>query len=241
MLDIARDPGRPDAGDVRLCARRRLVCSHPRAEAHRPPDPARRALHRPAAALGRRRQIVTQTPTAKKSVQLSGVVVAESAVSLDRSRRRRADVPRLRHRGHRRALDLRGHGAISCCTASCPTTPARAAFRRELSDRRCPRRRRSAIDAVGGEATPMDMLRTAASMLSFGIRGAGRDRPRGGARAGDAPDREAADGDRAPPPPPARARAGRAGPALGYSENFLAMLSRRAARRRAPPASSTSR
>ena len=76
-----RHPRRPDARDVRLRARRRLVCAHPRAEAHRPSDPSRRALHRAAAALGRRRQIVTQTPTAKKSVQLSGVVVAESSVS----------------------------------------------------------------------------------------------------------------------------------------------------------------
>ena len=46
MLDIAEIPRRPDAGDVRLRPRRRLVCSHPRAEAHRPADPAGGALHR---------------------------------------------------------------------------------------------------------------------------------------------------------------------------------------------------
>ncbi len=34
------DPARPDPGDVRLRAGRRLVGAHPRGEAHRPPDPA---------------------------------------------------------------------------------------------------------------------------------------------------------------------------------------------------------
>ena len=39
-------PAGPRAGDVRLFARRRLVGSHPRAEAHRPADPAVGALRR---------------------------------------------------------------------------------------------------------------------------------------------------------------------------------------------------
>ena len=56
VLDIAGIPRRSDARHVRLRARRRLVCAHPRAEAHRSTDPAGGPLHRPAAAPGFRRR-----------------------------------------------------------------------------------------------------------------------------------------------------------------------------------------
>ena len=46
-----RDPAAARAGDVRVLPRRRLVGAHPRAEAHRPPVPAVRAVRRPGAAV----------------------------------------------------------------------------------------------------------------------------------------------------------------------------------------------
>ena len=58
VLDIAEIPPRAHAGDVRLRSRRRLVGAHPRAEAHRPADPAVGALRRPRPAADRRTDVM---------------------------------------------------------------------------------------------------------------------------------------------------------------------------------------
>ena len=100
-------------------------------------------------------------------------------------------------------------------------------FERALARSRAAGRTRSrSIDSSASDAAPMDMLRTVASMLSFGDRRAtdATDRESGLARR-DAPDRAAADGDRAaitarrqglePVAPDA---------SLAYAENFLTML-----------------
>ena len=71
VLDFAGIPAGPDAGDVRLRSRRRLVGAHSRAEAHRPPDPARGPLHRPAAAPGLRRLVVTLAEAAAQADALA--------------------------------------------------------------------------------------------------------------------------------------------------------------------------
>jgi citrate synthase len=166
---------------------------------------------------------VTQTPTAKKSVQLSGVVVAESAVSsID------PDAGVLMYRGYDIA-DIAEHStyedtAYLLLHGELPDAAARDAFRRELSDRALPAAAEHAIDESAAPATPMDMVRTVASMLSFGSEAQGAtDRASGLAAATSLIAKL--------PTAIARHHRRRLGlepvapdPALGYSENFLAML-----------------
>ena len=64
LLDFAEVPGRHDDAAVRLGAHRRVVGAHPRAEAHRPADPAQRPLHRPRPAPDRGRQGLPRPLTA---------------------------------------------------------------------------------------------------------------------------------------------------------------------------------
>ena len=56
VLDFAEVPAEHVHLDVHLCAHRRLVGAHPRAEAHRPADPAVGHLHRAGGAQGQRRR-----------------------------------------------------------------------------------------------------------------------------------------------------------------------------------------
>jgi len=101
----------------------------------------------------------------KKSVQLSGVVVAESAIcSID------PDEGVLMYRGY----DIAELAERSTCeeTASLlldgdvPSSEALEAFRRELADLRgLPAETEEAIDRQAGQAAPMDVLRTAVSTL----------------------------------------------------------------------------
>src|SRR5438445_3221404 len=155
-----------------MCARRRLVSPHPRAEAHRTADPPRRPLHRAAAASGLRRREVTPPATAKKSVQLSGVVVAESSVSsID------PEAGVLMYRGYDIA-DLAEHStyeevAYLLLHGELPDAGALEAFSRALAQRELPEEVADAIDRSGPAAAPMDLVRTVASMLSFGTRDAG--------------------------------------------------------------------
>jgi citrate synthase len=115
---------------------------------------------------------VTQTATAKKSVQLSGVVVAESAVSsIDPN----AGV--LMYRGYDIA-DLAEHStyeetAYLLLHGDLPDASALEAFARELAQRELPEAIADAIDRSATAAAPMDMVRTVASMLSFGADEAG--------------------------------------------------------------------
>jgi citrate synthase len=109
---------------------------------------------------------VTQPAAAKKSVQLSGVVVAESAVSsID------PDAGVLMYRGYDIA-DLAEHStyedtAYLLLDGELPTGSEKEGFARELADRRLPAAVAEAVDRSASSAAPMDMLRTAASMLSF--------------------------------------------------------------------------
>jgi citrate synthase len=110
---------------------------------------------------------VTQSATAKKSVQLSGVVVAESSVSsID------PDAGVLMYRGYDIA-DLAEHStyeetAYLLLYGELPDASALEAFTRELAQRELPAAVADAVDRSAGDATPMEMVRTAASMLSFG-------------------------------------------------------------------------
>jgi citrate synthase len=167
---------------------------------------------------------VTQTPTAKKSVQLSGVVVAESSVSsID------PDAGVLMYRGYDIA-DLAQHStyeetAYLLLHGELPDPDAREAFCNELAERALPDAARASIDASAADATPMEMLRTVASMLSFGSAAQGAvDRGSGLAAATTLIAKL--------PTAIAHQHRRRLGlepvapdPALGYSKNFLAMLS----------------
>ena len=167
---------------------------------------------------------MTQTPTAKKSVQLSGVVVAESSVSsID------PDAGVLMYRGYDIA-DIAEHStyedtAYLLLHGDLPDAPARDAFRRELSERALPAAVQHTVDESAAQATPMDMVRTVASMLSFGSEAQGAtDREAGLAAATSLIAKL--------PTAIAHHHRRRLGlepvapdPALGYSENFLAMLS----------------
>ena len=167
---------------------------------------------------------MTQTPTAKKSVQLSGVVVAESSVSsID------PDAGVLMYRGYDIA-DIAEHStyedtAYLLLHGDLPDAPAREAFRRELSERALPAAVQHAVDESAAQATPMEMVRTVASMLSFGSEAQGAtDRDAGLAAATSLIAKL--------PTAIAHHHRRRLGlepvapdPALGYSENFLAMLS----------------
>jgi citrate synthase len=110
---------------------------------------------------------VTQPATAKKSVQLSGVVVAESSVSsID------ADAGVLMYRGYDIA-DLAEHStyeetAYLLLHGELPDASALEAFTRELAQRELPDAVADVVDRSAADATPIDVVRTAASMLSFG-------------------------------------------------------------------------
>jgi citrate synthase len=167
---------------------------------------------------------VTSPSTAKTSVQLSGVVVAESAVSsID------PDAGVLMYRGYDIA-DLAEHStyeetAYLLLHGELPDADALEGFKRALAERDLPDAVADVVDRSAGTASPMDLVRTVASMLSFGADDAGQtDRdssvaaatrliaklPTGIARLQRR--REGLD----PVAPDA---------SLGYAENFLTMLS----------------
>ena len=220
------DPRRPDARDVRLRARRRLVCAHPRAEADRPPRQAAARCIGPGATLAVRRRAVTP----KKSVQLSGIVVAESSVSsID------PDAGVLMYRGYDIA-DIAEHStyedtAYLLLHGELPDAAARDAFAQALAKRALSPATQRGDRRVGETASPMDLLRTAVSTMSFGSDGQGSiDREAGIAAA----TRVIAQ----MPTAIARHHRLRQGldpvepdASLSYAENFLTMLSRRAAER----------
>jgi len=167
---------------------------------------------------------VTQPPaTAKKSVQLSGVVVAESAVSsID------PDAGVLMYRGYDIA-DLAERStyedtAYLLLHGELPSGAEREAFARELAERDLPAATVGLIDGSASSATPMDMLRTAASTLSFGAAGQGATDRDSGLTAATRLIAQL-------PTAIARHHRRRQGlepvdpdASLGYSENFLAML-----------------
>jgi citrate synthase len=110
---------------------------------------------------------VTQPAATKKSVQLSGVVVAESSVSsID------PDEGVLMYRGYDIA-DLAEHStyedvAYLLLNGELPDDAQRADFHQRLADRALPQTTVDLIDAVAAQAAPMDLLRTVASTLEFG-------------------------------------------------------------------------
>ncbi|MFL5953901.1 MAG: citrate/2-methylcitrate synthase [Gaiellaceae bacterium] len=116
---------------------------------------------------------MTQPATAKKSVQLSGVVVAESSVSsID------PDEGVLMYRGYDIA-DLAEHStyedvAYLLLYGELPSDAERTTFSRQLADRELPRATADLIDSSAADAGPMDMVRTAASTLSFGAPARGK-------------------------------------------------------------------
>ncbi|MGB2953900.1 MAG: citrate/2-methylcitrate synthase [Gaiellaceae bacterium] len=117
----------------------------------------------------------------KKSVQLSGVVVAESAIcSID------PDEGVLMYRGYDIA-DLAEHStyeetALLLLDGEAPSSEALAAFESELGEREIPGETAEVIDRSATEAAPMDMLRTAVSTLSFSDPGRGKIDPESGRR-----------------------------------------------------------
>jgi citrate synthase len=161
--------------------------------------------------------------TRKKSVQLSGVVVAESSIcSID------PDEGVLMYRGYDIA-ELAEHStyeetAYLLLEGELPSSSELDAFRAELSARELPAETESVVDASASLAAPMDMLRTAVSTLSFSDPGRGRvDAGSGRATAARLIAKL--------PTIVARYRRRRLGlepvapdVSLGYSENFLAML-----------------
>jgi citrate synthase len=102
----------------------------------------------------------------KKSVQLSGVVVAETELcSID------AERGILMYRGYDIA-DLAEHAsyeevAYLLLEGELPDSEQLAAFEDELAQRELPRAIKALIDGNARDATPMEMLRTAVSLLSF--------------------------------------------------------------------------
>ena len=167
---------------------------------------------------------MTQTPTAKKSVQLSGVVVAESAVSsID------PDAGVLMYRGYDIA-DIAEHStyedtAYLLLHGELPDPAARDRFRRELAERSLPEPVAHTIDESAAAATPMEMLRTVVSMLSFDSEATGAIDRESGLSAATRLIAKV-------PTAIAHHHRRRLGlepvapdPALTYSENFLAMLS----------------
>src|SRR6266480_3592163 len=110
---------------------------------------------------------------AKKSVQLSGIVVAESAISsID------PDEGVLMYRGYDIA-DLAEHStyeetALLLLDGELPSSERLAAFQNELAGRDLPAATAELVDRSASEAAPMDMLRTAVSTLSFDDPGRGK-------------------------------------------------------------------
>jgi citrate synthase len=166
---------------------------------------------------------VTQPATAKKSVQLSGVVVAETSVSsID------PDEGVLMYRGYDIA-DLAEHStyedvAYLLLYGELPDDAERAAFHERLADRDLPQTTVHLIDSVARDAAPMDLLRTVASTLEFGQPWRGKIDRESELQAAAALIAKL-------PTAIARHQRLRVGlepvapdPALGWSENFLAML-----------------
>jgi citrate synthase len=102
----------------------------------------------------------------KKSVQLSGVVVAQTELcSID------AEQGILMYRGHDIA-DLAEHAtyeevAYLLLEGELPDADRLAAFEEELAERELPRAVEALIDGNAKDANAMEMLRTAVSLLSF--------------------------------------------------------------------------
>jgi|SRR5579862_6263372 len=102
----------------------------------------------------------------KKSVQLSGVVVAETSIcSID------PDQGILMYRGYDIA-DLAAHStyeevAYLLLEGELPTSAELGAFKDELAERDLPERVEEIVDANARRAHSMELLRTAASALSF--------------------------------------------------------------------------
>jgi 2-methylcitrate synthase len=103
---------------------------------------------------------------AKKSVQLSGVVVAQTELSsIDPAE------GVLMYRGYDIA-DLAEHSSyeeVACLLldGKLPSAQGLKAFQDELADRDIPPALKALIDGNALDATPMEMLRTAVSLLSF--------------------------------------------------------------------------
>src|SRR3954452_1216687 len=103
---------------------------------------------------------------AKKSVQLSGVVVAQTSIcSID------AERGVLMYRGYDIA-DLADHAtyeevAYLLLEGNLPDAEQERAFRDELAERDLPPAVRALVDGNARDASPMEMLRTAVSLLSF--------------------------------------------------------------------------
>ena len=110
---------------------------------------------------------MTQTPAPKKSVQLSGVVVAESSVSsID------PDEGVLMYRGYDIA-DLAEHStyeetAFLLLHGELPSADELAAFEQELGRRDLPEHVVRLVDDLARSADPMSLLRTVASALTLG-------------------------------------------------------------------------
>jgi citrate synthase len=106
------------------------------------------------------------TKPAKKSVALSGVVVAETAIcSID------PEQGILRYRGYDIA-DLAEHStyeevAYLLLEGELPTEEQLNAFKEELTHRELPANVLTLVDGNAHDVTPMEMLRTATSLLSF--------------------------------------------------------------------------
>jgi citrate synthase len=118
--------------------------------------------------LNEKRPVAYSSPLmpAKKSVQLSGVVVAQTELSsID------AEQGVLMYRGYDIA-DLAEHSsyeevAYLLLDGKLPSAEELRAFREELADRDIPPALKALIDGNALDATPMEMLRTAVSLLSF--------------------------------------------------------------------------
>ena len=159
----------------------------------------------------------------KKSVQLSGVVVAQSEIcSIDPER------GILRYRGYDIA-DLADNAtyeevAYLLIEGELPDSDELASFKEELAQRELSRAVQGLIDGNAKDATPMEMLRTAVSLLSF-------DDPAEAAIDRENERRKATQLIARLPTIVARHHRLRNGeapvapdPALGYAENFLTML-----------------
>jgi len=161
--------------------------------------------------------------TAKKSVQLSGIVVAQSTISsidpdLGILMYRGYDIAELaEHSSYEEVAYLLLHGEL-------PSSEELNAFHDELAHRDLPEHVAGLIDASADSALPMDMLRTAISALAF-------DDPDRTANDAEAGRRKAARLIAQAPTIVARYHRRRQGLApvepdtsLSYAENFLAML-----------------
>jgi citrate synthase len=159
----------------------------------------------------------------KKSVQLSGIVVAQSAISsID------PDEGVLMYRGYDIAELAESSSyeevAYLLLHGELPSGGQLSTFREHLSERELPAHVQALVDGSASAARPMDMLRTAVSALSF----SDPDTPANDREAGL---RKAARLTAQLPTIVARYHRSREGlepvepdPGLGYAENFLAML-----------------